>query len=86
VTIADLRKVEQDRWAETPVDAVMTPVSELATVSPDEPLVAALDKFGAGDLPLLAVVENGSLVGVLYRESVVGYVRMREMLGFDSRR
>jgi CBS domain-containing protein len=64
----------------------MTPVSELATVSPDDQLVTALDKFGTGDLPLLAVVENGSLVGVLYRESVVGYVRMREMLGFDSRR
>ena len=86
VTIADLRKVEQDDWATTPVEAVMTPVSELATVSPDDQLVAALDKFGTGDLPLLAVVENGSLVGVLYRESVVGYVRMREMLGFDSRR
>jgi Zn-dependent protease/predicted transcriptional regulator len=86
VTIADLRKVEQDHWATTPVEAVMTPVSELATVSPDDQLVAALDKFGTGDLPLLAVVENGSLVGVLYRESVAGYVRMREMLGFDSRR
>ncbi len=86
VTIADLRKVEQDQWATTPVDAVMTPVSELATVSPDEPLVSALDRFGTADLPLLPVVDRGSLVGVLFRESVVGYVRMREMLGFDSRR
>ncbi|MGH2492549.1 MAG: site-2 protease family protein [Candidatus Limnocylindria bacterium] len=86
VTIADLRKVEQDQWATTSVDAVMTPVSALATVSPDEQLVAALDRFGGGDLPLLPVVDQGSLVGVLYRESVVGYVRMREMLGFDARR
>lgn len=86
VTIADLRKVEQDQWPATRVDTVMTPVSELATVSPDEPLVAALDRFGGGDLPLLPVVDRESLVGVLYRESVVGYVRMREMLGFDARR
>ena len=86
VTIGDLRKVEQEKWATTPVEAVMTPASELATVSPDDPLVTALDRFGTGDIPLLAVVENGSLVGVLHRESVVGYVRMREMLGFDSRR
>jgi Zn-dependent protease/predicted transcriptional regulator len=86
VTIEDLRKVDQDKWAMTPVEAVMTPASELVTVSPDDPLVTALDRFGTGDVPLLAVVENGSLVGVLYRESVVGYVRMREMLGFDSRR
>jgi CBS-domain-containing membrane protein len=86
VTIADLRKVEQDQWSATAVDTVMTPVSELATVSPDDQLVAALDRFGNGDRPLLRVVERGSLVGVLYRESVVGYVRMREMLGFDARR
>lgn len=86
VTIADLRKVDQEQWPTTPVDAVMTPVSELTTVSPDEPLVTALDRFGGVDLPLLPVVEQGSLVGVLYRESVIGYVRMREMLGFDARR
>jgi Zn-dependent protease/CBS domain-containing protein len=86
VTIADLRKVEQDQWATTRVDAVMTPASELPTVSPDEQLIAALDRFGSRDLPLLPVVDRGSLVGVLYRESVAGYVRMREMLGFDARR
>jgi Zn-dependent protease/predicted transcriptional regulator len=86
VTIADLRKVEQDQWSTTPVDAVMTPVSDLATVSPDDPLLAALDRFGSGDLPLLPVVDHGSLVGVLYRESVVSYVRMREMLGVDPRK
>ena len=86
VTIADLRKVEQDQWSATSVDTVMTPASELATVSPDDQLVAALERFGTADLPLLPVVDRGSLVGVLYRESVVGYVRMREMLGFDARR
>jgi len=87
VTIADLRKVEQDQWTTTAVDAVMTPVSGVGPLSADETLVAALDRFGSADLPLLPVVAgNGTLVGVLYRESVVGYVRMREMLGFDARR
>jgi Zn-dependent protease/CBS domain-containing protein len=86
VTIGDLRKVEQDQWATTPVEVVMTPVADAATVSPNDPLVAALDRFGAGDLPLVPVVDYGKLVGVLYRESVIGYVRMREMLGLESRR
>lgn len=86
VTIADLRKVEQDQWGATPVDAVMTPVSEATTVSSDDQLIVALDRFGNGDLPLLPVVDHGRLVGVLYRESVIGYVRMREMLGMESRR
>lgn len=86
VAIGDLRKVDQNRWAETPVDAVMTPAAELPTVSPDDPLGTALERFGATELPLLPVVKDGHLVGILYRESVIGYVRMQEMLGVEGRR
>ena len=86
VTIGDLRKVEQDRWPDTPVDAVMERAAEIPSVTPGDALVVALERFGE-DLPLLPVVDaGGALAGLLYRESVVGYVRMREMLGFDARR
>src|SRR5213594_528707 len=86
VAMGDLRKVEQDRWALTPVDQVMTQASDLPTVSPDDPLGTALERFGATDLPLLPVIKDGRLVGILYRESVIGYVRMQEMLGLEGRR
>ncbi len=86
VAIGDLRKVDQARWAETPVEAVMTPASEFPTVSPDDPLSTALERFGATDLPLLAVIKDGRLVGVLYREAVIGYVRMQEMVAPQGRR
>jgi len=86
ITIGDLRKVEQDRWAMTPVEQVMTPESELATVSPDDALGSALERFGVTDLPLLPVVKDGRLVGVLYREAVIGYVRMQEMVAPQGRR
>ena len=85
VTIGDLRKVDQQAWPTTPVEAVMTPASDIPSVESNDPLVAALDKFGE-ELPLIPVVENGTLRGLLYRESVLGYVRMREMLGLESRR
>jgi Zn-dependent protease/CBS domain-containing protein len=86
VAIGDLRKVDQSRWAETPVEAVMTPAAELPTVLPDDPLGTALERFGATELPLLPVVKDGHLVGILYRESVIGYVRMQEMLSVEGRR
>ena len=85
ITISDLRKIEQDRWPSTFVDAVMTPATEIPTVTPDDELAVALDRFGE-DLPLLPVLQGGALAGLLLRESVLGYVQMREMLGFDSRR
>ena len=86
VAINDLRKVDQARWGETPVETVMSPAGELPSVSPDDPLTAALERFAATDLPLLPVIKDGRLVGLLYRESVIGYVRMREMLGLEGRR
>jgi CBS domain-containing protein len=85
VTIGDLRKIDQSRWPTTPVDEVMTPASDVPTVAPNDDLALALERFGE-DLPLLPVIDAGALVGLLYRESVHGYVRMKEMLGVDSRR
>jgi CBS domain-containing protein len=84
VTIEGIRKVEQDRWPTTPIDAVMAPASDVPAVEPGEPLTSALEKFG--NLPLLPVMENGVLRGVLHRDAVQSYIRMREMLGFDARR
>jgi Zn-dependent protease/CBS domain-containing protein len=86
VAIGDLRKVDQARWAETLVEQVMTPASELPTVSPDDPLGTALERLSATELPLLPVTKDGRLVGILYRESVIGYVRMQEMLRAEGRR
>lgn len=85
VTINDLRKVEQEQWPTTPISEVMAPATDVPVVAPNDPLTVALDRFGP-DLPLLPVVENGVLRGVLHRDSVLGYVRMREMVGFDGRR
>jgi Zn-dependent protease/CBS domain-containing protein len=86
VTIRDLRKVDQAEWPTTLVDAVMTSAEDLPTVGPNDEVAEALDKFGE-DLSLLPVADpSGALVGLLYRESVVGYVRMREMIGADPRR
>ena len=85
VTIGDLRKVPQEQWPSATVDQVLTPASDSPALSPDDGLTTALDRF-APDVPVLPVVRDGTLAGLLYRESVVGYVRMREMLGFESRR
>lgn len=85
VTINDLRKVEQEQWPATPISEVMAPATDVPVVAPNDLLTVALDRFGP-DLPLLPVVENGVLRGVLHRDSVLGYVRMREMVGFDGRR
>jgi len=81
VTISDLKKVDQSAWDTTPIDQVMTGTENLATVTPEDTLVTALERFGTSEHPLLLVLSRSSLVGILDRESVVGYLRMRESLG-----
>jgi Zn-dependent protease/CBS domain-containing protein len=81
VTIADLQKVEQSAWPATPVTQVMIRASDIPTVTPTSRLMTAIERFAASALPVLPVVEEGTLVGMLDREAVASYVRMREMLG-----
>ena len=81
VTIGDLRKVDQSAWDTTSVDRVMTGTENLATVTPDDTLVTALERFGASEHPMLLVLSKSSLVGILDREAVFGYLKMRESLG-----
>lgn len=81
VTIGDLQKVDQAAWPSTPVEEVMTPASQLPSVSPGSRLMTAIERFAASAAPVLPVIEDGVLVGMLDREAVASYVRMREMLG-----
>ena len=85
VTIEDLRRIDQAEWTLIPVERVMRRGEDLPTLSPDDRLLAALERFGPSDLPVLPVVQRESLVGLLDREAVVSYVRMREMLGLGGR-
>ncbi|MBI2772896.1 MAG: site-2 protease family protein [Chloroflexi bacterium] len=81
VSVADLRKVPQAEWPVTGVQTVMTPASAIPSLSPTSRLMTAIERFGSTDLPLLPVVEDEVIVGVLDRESVLSYMRMREVLG-----
>ncbi len=85
VSIGDLRKVPRDEWASVAVERVMTSASDIAPLSPGSRLMTAIERFTASDVPVLPVVEDGALVGMLEREAVISYVRMREMLGLDRR-
>ena len=77
MTTDDVRKIDHDRWATTPVEQVMTPSASLAKLGPDDDLGQALERFG--DSAVLPVVRDGRLVGLLDRDGVVNYIRMRDL-------
>jgi len=81
VTVPALRGVPHERWDATLVRDVMTSVDALPSLSPDDTLVAALERFSDSDLPVLPVLQRSMLVGLLHRDALAGYLRMRESLG-----
>ncbi|MEA2662814.1 MAG: hypothetical protein QOH08_2386 [Chloroflexota bacterium] len=78
MTSDDVRKLDHERWATTPVELVMTRSADLVKLAPDDDLGAALAQFGDGTV--LPVVRDGRLVGLLDRDGVLNYIRMRDLV------
>ena len=77
VALEDVRKVKRDSWETAVVGEIMTPMQELAVVTPGEALGLALDKLSRGDLRQLPVVERGRLIGILRRVDIVKWLRLK---------
>jgi Zn-dependent protease len=77
VTADDVRKLDHERWATTPIELVMTPSASLVKLAPEDDLAQALARFGGA--AVLPVVRDGRLVGLLDRDGVVNYIRMRDL-------
>jgi CBS domain-containing protein len=80
ITAADLKQVARDRWSNTTVDAVMRPLNRLHPVTPDTPVVDALQAMGREDLNQLPVMSNGRLEGMLSRSRIVQVLQTRAEL------
>src|SRR5579859_3290061 len=81
VTLGDIKDIPQEQWPSTRVDQVMTPVSQLRVVRPDEDLGRALQFLGSGDFDQLPVIDpTGHLVGMLTRAHILEWLRIRDTL------
>jgi len=75
ITPNEVKHVERERWPQTSIQSVMRPVSQLRTVTPETPVVEALEMMGRGDVNQLPVVSGGQLQGIFSRGSIMGFLR-----------
>lgn len=71
VCLADLRKVDRERRAETRVRDVMTPREDLHAIAPADKASDALSTLAERNVNQLPVVEDGKLLGLVTREDIV---------------
>lgn len=81
VTLHEVKAVPAERWAEVHADEVMVPADRLRTVSPDDDLLRALEIMDDANVAQLPVVANDGLLGVISREQILHYIRVRAELG-----
>ena len=80
MTPNEVKKIPRDQWSQTSVQAVMRPLGELRTVTPDTPAVQALEMMSRDDINQLPVVSDGRLQGVFSRGQVLRFLQARAQL------
>ncbi len=81
LTLNEITKVPRHLWSRSKTREAMKPWEKSAQVSPDTPVLTALQEMDAEDLRLVPVVDGLNVLGVLSRERVLNYLKLRTELG-----
>jgi Zn-dependent protease/CBS domain-containing protein len=81
LTLHRIKKVPRQQWENTRVEEVMIPRSELKTVSPGEELNVVFDRMTAEDVNQILIVEDERLLGIVGRDNLLNFIRVRAELG-----
>ena len=81
MTLKDISAIPQQKWRFITTAQAMVPLERLVHVSPDNDLMDAMQTMDSSDVAQVPVVRGGELVGVLSRELVLRYLRLRAELG-----
>ncbi len=77
VTLKDVTESDRERWDWTSVADVMKPWGSLTRVSPDTPLLDAMKLMDEKQVAQLPVVEGDRPIGLITREEVIHFTRLR---------
>ncbi len=77
VCLEDVRRVPRQAWDTTPVSSIMTPASQVETISPREEAAEAFSKLARRDFGQVPVVQDGRLVGMLRRRDITRWLHLQ---------
>ena len=86
ITLTDIARVGRERWAYTPVGHVMRLLEQVYITTPEQPLHDLLEVMVTRGINQIPVVQDGRLVGLLSRESILRYLQVRQSLKMDEPR
>lgn len=84
VCLQDVRAVARDRWGDTSVREVMTPVESVATVSPQDEASEVMWILNRRVVNQVPVVERGEVKGFVRREDILKWLALHGDEKIDS--
>ncbi len=81
LTLADVKSVPQKKWDRTTVQQVMTPLSKLRSVGPDEAATRVLEIMDESGVSQVPVIQDGRVLGLIGRDNLARFIRARAELG-----
>lgn len=79
-TLRDVARVPQNDWHRITAEEIMVPWERVHRIEPDADLLTALKLMDDANVGQVPVVENGTVLGVLSRDHVIHYIRVRSEL------
>lgn len=83
ITLHEVKDVPRDERDTTPLQAIAQPIDRLHSLNREDTLWSALQKMDSEGVNQLPVVEDGRLLGILTRETVLRILRTKLELGED---
>jgi Zn-dependent protease/predicted transcriptional regulator len=80
VAIHDVSKSSKEEWDSTPVSEIMTPVSDLEYVTPDQDVAEAFDQLQRRKLRQIPVMRDHEIVGLLRRKDIIRWLQFQSEL------
>jgi Zn-dependent protease/CBS domain-containing protein len=77
VTLHAAQEIPPDGWPNTSIQAVMRPVDKIKWASPREPVLSILERMQAEDINQMPVVDDGRVVGMIARDSILRVLQTR---------
>jgi predicted transcriptional regulator len=81
ITMHGARLVPRDEWANTSLQAAMLPIDRIHAASPEEPVLAVLERLQNEDINQMPVISEGQIVGMIARDTILRMLQTRLQIG-----
>jgi len=83
VTIHQVKEIPRQSWSTTTVKEAMIPIDKTKAVKPTDSLFSVFETMTREDISQLPVVQDGELVGIIGRDSILNFIRTLSELGIE---